>query len=328
MPRHPAPAPAASDGEAVSLLPASGVTGETGGAGDGPVATGEGPARSGWGRRARSSKAGARQGGRRHRGWGWALGLIAPTVLVGFWALASAAGWISPRLLPSPADVGRAGWAFVAGEGGATFPGVTPFEGAAGRHVSASVRRWLVAYALAVVVGLGVGLGIGLSRLGARLFDPMVQALRSIPVTAWLPIALVWFGLGEGAARYLVFVGAVFPIIVATADSTSRVPAILVDTARMLGTPRRSLARRVYLPAALPGIVTGLRLGLTLGWMSVIVGELTGTDSGVGAMMFAAREVGRLDQIIVGMITFAVIGLLGDVTLRAATRRFVAWADR
>jgi len=251
-----------------------------------------------------------------------------PALLVGVWALASAAGWISPRLLPSPADVGRAGWDFVAGEGGATFPGVTPFEGAAGRHISASVRRWLSAYVLAVGAGLGVGLGIGLSRTGARLFDPLVQALRSVPVTAWLPIALVWFGLGEGAARYLVFVGAVFPIIVATADSTSRVPAMLVDSARMLGTPRRSLAHRVYLPAALPGIVTGLRLGLTLGWMSVIVGELTGTDRGVGAMMFAAREVGRLDQIIVGMITFALIGLLGDVVLRAATRPFVAWSDR
>jgi len=106
-----------------------------------------------------------------------------------------------------------------------------------------------------------------------------------VPITAWAPIALVWFGLGKGAARYLVFIGAVSPIVVATADSTARVPRQLVDTARMLGTRPRELARRVYIPFALSGIVTGLRLGLTLGWTSVIVGELTGQSRGLGAMM-------------------------------------------
>jgi NitT/TauT family transport system permease protein len=246
---------------------------------------------------------------------------------VGLWALAGAAGWISPRLLPPPSAVAEAGWDFVAGQGGATLPGVVPFEGAAGRHIVASVYRWLSAFALAIVVGVPLGLALGLSRRAANLLDPMVQGLRSIPITAWLPIALVWFGLGEGAARYLVFIGAVFPIVIATADSAARVPRHLVDVALMLGTPARALARRIYVPAALPGIVTGLRLGLTLGWMSVIVGELTGSKSGVGAMMFAAREVGRLDQILVGMATFAVIGLLGDTALRAASRRFVAWSD-
>lgn len=256
-----------------------------------------------------------------------ALGLVVPLLLIGLWALAGAAGWISPRLLPPPSDVARAGWDFVAGEGGATLPGVTPFEGAAGRHVSASVARWLSAFALAVVIGVPLGLALGLSRRAGDLLDPLVQAMRSIPITAWLPIALVWFGLGEGAARYLVFIGAVFPIVIATADSASRVSRGLVDTALMLGTRRRALARRVYVPAALPGIVTGLRLGLTLGWMSVIVGELTGIKSGVGAMMFAAREVGRLDHILVGMATFAVIGLAGDLALRAAARPFVSWSE-
>ncbi len=221
----------------------------------------------------------------------------------------------------------EAGWDFFFGQGGASLPGVVRFDGAAGRHIAASVSRWLSAFGLAVGIGVPLGLALGLSRRGADLLDPLVQGLRSIPITAWLPISLVWFGLGEGAARYLVFIGAVFPIVIATADSAARVPRHLVDAALMLGTPVRALARRVYVPAALPGIVTGLRLGLTLGWMSVIVGELAGQQSGVGAMMFAARAVGRLDHIIVGMATFAVIGLIGDVALRAASRRFVAWSD-
>ena len=256
-----------------------------------------------------------------------ALGLVVPSALVALWALAGAAGWISPRLLPPPSAVAEAGWDFIAGQGGATLPGVVRFDGAAAVHIVSSVNLWLSAFALAVVVGVPLGLALGLSRRTADLLDPLVQGLRSIPITAWLPIALVWFGLGEGAARYLVFIGAIFPIVVATADSAARVPRHLVDAALMLGTPVRALARRVYVPAALPGIVTGLRLGLTLGWMSVIVGELTGSESGVGAMMWAARAVGRLDHIIVGMVTFAVIGLLGDLALRAASRRFVAWSD-
>ncbi len=256
------------------------------------------------------------------------LGLVVPAVLLGAWWLCTSRGIVSTRLLPAPGAVAQAAWDFVAGSRVDTLAGVVPFSGAAPEHLSASVIRWLSGYGLAVVVGLTLGLGIGLSRLVADLVDPLVQGLRAIPIFAWLPLALVWFGLGEGAARYLVFIGAVSPILIATADSVSRVPASYVETALMLGTPRRSLARRVYFPAALPGIVTGLRLGLTLGWMSVIVGELTGTPTGIGAMMNAAREGGRLDQILVGMLCFAVVGLLGDTLLRAAARPFVAWSDR
>jgi sulfonate transport system permease protein len=94
----------------------------------------------------------------------------------------------------------------------------------------------------------------------------------------------------------------------------------------MLGTPRRDLWRKVYLPSALPEVVTGLRLSLTLAWTCVIVGELTGTDRGVGAMMNAAREVGRTEQVLVGIVVFAAVGLLFDVVLRRTTRRWVRWA--
>ena len=261
---------------------------------------------------------------------GWrkvVVGLALPALLLAAWGLASASGRLSDRLLPSPSKVLESGRAFLTGEKRATLPGVVPFSGAARDHVGASLRRWAVAAAVAVALGVPLGLGLGLSRWVAAGVDPLFQALRSVPITAWLPIALVWFGLGEGAARFLVFVGAVSPIVIATADASARVPLQLVHTARMLGTPRRDLARRVYVPAALPGIVTGLRLGFTLGWMSVIVGELTGTSEGLGAMMFAAREVGRLDQIIVGMATFAVVGLAGDLLLRLAARPLVRWAD-
>ncbi len=258
-----------------------------------------------------------------------AVGAVVPAALVVAWWAASRTGVLSPRLLPTPGKVLDSSREFLfGGTGGSRVPGVIPFKGGAAIHLPASLSRWLVAYGLAVVVGLPLGLGLGLSRGVAAALDPLVQAFRSVPITAWLPISLVWFGFGEGAARYLVFIGAFYPIVIATTDAASRVSRQFVETARMLGTPRRSLARRVYVPAAMPGIVTGLRLGLTLGWTSLIVGEITGQDTGLGAMMFAAREVSQLDQIIVGMVAFAMIGLLGDLVLRAVTRPVVAWADR
>jgi NitT/TauT family transport system permease protein len=265
---------------------------------------------------------------RRLRGWRrLAAGLALPALLIGLWSVLSATGAVSDRFLPAPADLARTARDFVVAPKRPPVPGVVPFKGAAFEHIRASTGRWLVAYAIAVCVGVPLGMGLGLSRWMAAAVDPLFQALRSVPITAWLPIALVWFGLGEGAARFLVFIGAVSPIVVATADSTARVPRQLVDTARMLGTRPRDLARRVYLPSALPGIVTGLRLGLTLGWTTVIVAELTGSRRGLGAMMFAAREVSRLDQIMVGMATFAIIGFAGDLLLRAAARPLIRWAD-
>ena len=265
---------------------------------------------------------------RRLRGWRRvAIGIAFPAVLVAVWSILSATGVVSDRLLPPPAKVVDSAGQFVVAPGRPPVPGIVPFKGAAAKHVRASVSRWVVAYAVAVCVGLPLGLGLGLSRWMSAAVDPLFQAIRSVPITAWLPIALVWFGFTEGAARFLVFIGAVSPIVVATADSTARVPRQLVDTARMLGTNPRRLARRVYLPAALPGIVTGLRLGLTLGWTSLIVGELTGTNRGLGAMMNAARELNRLDQILVGMVTFALIGFAGDLLLRKLARPFVRWAD-
>lgn len=257
------------------------------------------------------------------------VGAVVPAVLIVVWWAASRSGILSPTQLPPPGSVLDSGRRFLFGGGEVSrIPGIIPFNGGARIHLPSSLRRWLLAYLLAVIVGVPVGLGLGLSRWFSAAVDPVVQAVRSVPITAWLPIALVWFGLGEGATRYLVFVGAVYPIVIATTDASKRVPRQLVDAARMLGTPRRALARRVYLPAAFPGIVTGLRLGLTLGWTSLIVGELTGTDTGLGALMFSLREVGQLDEILVCMVTFAVIGLLGDLVLRAVTRPMVAWADR
>lgn len=255
------------------------------------------------------------------------LGLLVPLLLVGAWQLVSTFEVISIRLLPAPTTVARSFWQFFTGDGTIALAGVVPFTGAGFEHLSASLTRCGVSWALAVVVGTVVGLLLGLSPLARDLLDPVLNALRAVPLFAWLPLALVWFGIGEGAARALIFVGALWPVVVAVGDSTSRVPRAHVETARMLGTPKRALWRRVYLPSALPEVITGLRLSLTLAWTCVIVGELSGTDRGVGAMMNAARETGRTEQVVVGILVFAAVGLVFDLALRRGTRRSVAWAQ-
>ncbi|MEO6204872.1 MAG: ABC transporter permease, partial [Mycobacteriales bacterium] len=237
-------------------------------------------------------------------------GFLVPLLLLGCWQVVSAREIIVTRLLPAPSTVGQALWQFFFGDSVVGIAGVVPFTGAGFVHLQASLGRCLVSWLLAVAVGSSVGLLLGLSRVARDLLDPVLNALRAVPLFAWLPLTLIWFGIGEGAARAIIFIGALWPILVAVADSTNRVPRSYVETARMLGTPRRALWRKVYLPSALPEVVTGLRLSLTLAWTCVIVGELTGTDRGVGAMMNAARETGRTEQVVVGILVFAAVGLV------------------
>ncbi len=255
------------------------------------------------------------------------IGLLAPLLLLGSWQVVSARGVISTRLLPAPWTVAQSFWQFFFGNGAVALAGVVPFTGAGLDHLQASLGRCAFSWLLAVAVGTVIGLLLGLSPLARDLLDPVLNALRAVPLFAWLPLALIWFGIGEGAARALIFIGALWPVVVSVGDSTSRVPSAYVETARMLGTPRRALWRKVYLPSALPEVVTGLRLSLTLAWTCVIVGELTGTDRGVGAMMNAARETGRTEQVIVGILVFAAVGLTFDLTLRRVARRWVRWAQ-
>jgi ABC-type nitrate/sulfonate/bicarbonate transport system permease component len=255
------------------------------------------------------------------------LGLVVPVLLLVGWQVS----WdleLRPRtILPSPHQVLTAADAFFFGRNTVTLSGIVPFKGAAWLHISASLERCLTTWVLAVVVGLVLGLGLGLSRWVADLLEPVSNALRAVPLFAWLPLAAVQFGIGETPARVLIFIGALWPVVVATTDSVARVPKSQVETARMLGVRRSRLWRRVYLPSALPEIVTGLRLSLTLAWTCVIVGELLGVNRGIGAMMIAARESGATDQIIVGVFLFAVIGYTGDRLLRLATRPLVRWSD-
>jgi len=266
----------------------------------------------------------ARRGRRRPRRL---VGLVVPVVVLAAWQLAWTWEVKPPSILPSPHQVLSAADAYFFGERVATeLSGVVYFRGVGWSHLATSMGRCGQAWAAAVVVGLILGLGLGLSRWVADLLSPFANALRAVPLFAWLPLLSVWFGLNSTSGRILIFIGALWPVVVATTDSVARVPAGQIETARMLGTPRTRLWRRVYLPSALPEIVTGLRLSLILAWTCVIIAELSGVTTGVGAMMTAGRESNQTDRIIVGVFVFAVVGFAADALLRLLTRRFIRWS--
>jgi NitT/TauT family transport system permease protein len=192
----------------------------------------------------------------------------------------------------------------------------------------ASVGRVYGAFLLAAAVALPLGLLIGRLPLIRALLDPTLQVLRPVPVTAWLPLSMIVFGLGPRSAFFLVALGAFYPILVNTIFGVRSVDGRLFEAAAMLGATPAMIFPRVVLPAALPGIFTGLRLGLGFAWVVIVVGEMTGVQTGLGAMIMDARQLSRTDIVIAGMTVIGVLGFLSDQTIQWIGRRLLRWSPQ
>ncbi|MBR0705158.1 ABC transporter permease [Bradyrhizobium liaoningense] len=192
-------------------------------------------------------------------------------------------------------------------------------------HLLASVGRVLGGFSLALVVALPLGMLIGRIELVRRLIEPLLQILRPIPVTAWLPLAMIIFGLGPRSALFLVFLGAFYPILLNTVFGVRSVEPRLFEAAAMLGCQGTAQFFRVVLPAALPSIFTGLRLGLGFSWVVIVVGEMTGVPTGLGAIIMEARQLSRTEIVICGMLVIGIFGFLSDQIVVLIGRRFLAW---
>jgi NitT/TauT family transport system permease protein len=193
-------------------------------------------------------------------------------------------------------------------------------------HLLASVSRVYGGFALAVLVALPLGMLIGRVPLIRQTVDPTLQILRPVPVTAWLPLAMIIFGLGPRSAVFLVFLGAFYPILVNTIFGVRSVEPRLFEAASMLGCNGSAQFLRVVLPAALPSIFTGLRLGLGFAWVVIVVGEMTGVQTGLGAIIMEARQLSRTEIVICGMIVIGVFGFLSDQLVMLIGRRLLAWS--
>ncbi|MFC0284596.1 ABC transporter permease [Camelimonas abortus] len=248
-----------------------------------------------------------------------ALALAFPAAIFTVWHFATVDEPYS--LVPPPAEVARAIWDLA-------FGGVydDAFSGTLLTHILASVSRVLGGFFLAVLAALPLGLLIGRVPFVRRLVDPTLQILRPIPVTAWLPLAMILFGIGPRSAFFLVFLGAFYPILVNTVFGVRNVEPRLFEAASMLGCKGSAQFTRVVLPAALPAIFTGLRLGLGFAWVVIVIGEMTGVQTGLGAIIMEARQLSRTEIVISGMVAIGLLGFISDRLVMMLGRRLLSWS--
>jgi sulfonate transport system permease protein len=245
---------------------------------------------------------------------GGAVGLVLPALLLVVWEALSRFGVTPPNLLPAPSAVLKSlRDLWVAGE--------------LWGHIEITLLRVLLGFLAGTAVATVLGALTGYSSLWRRLLDPTLQALRSIPSIAWVPLFVLWLGIFEGSKVTLIAMGAFFPVYLSTMAGIQQVDRKLVEVARIHGYSGAALVRRVLLPATLPAYVVGLRGGLALAWMFVIAAEFLGASEGLGFLLIDGQQTGRPANIIASILLFAVFGKLSDAALAAISRRFVSWQD-
>jgi len=227
-------------------------------------------------------------------------------------------------------------WAVVLGTHSLIFP--TPWavvtgtwelveNGTLWQHISASLMRVGIGFALAVCVAIPLGLCMGWMQGTYRMLNPLVQILRPISPIAWIPIAILWFGVGDTSPIYLIFISSVFPMVVQTTVGVHTIEKRYLRAAENFGVSRRTLFTRVVIPAVLPQIVVGMRIGLGVAWLVVVAAEMIALHSGLGYMIMDSRNAGnRYDLVIAGMIIIGLIGLSLDGLMRLLEEmRWVRW---
>jgi NitT/TauT family transport system permease protein/taurine transport system permease protein len=230
---------------------------------------------------------------------------LAPiAVVVLLWQGATiVSGW--PKyLLPGPLVVAETFWSLLT-------------SGVLLSNLLASVGRLLIGCVAAFVLAIPLGYAIGTSRIADRMLSPVVSVTQPIPGIAWIPLAVLWFGLGPAAVGFVIFLSAFFPILLNTTTGVRTVTRELIRVGRVFQFPPRMMVFDVVLPSALPYIVTGVRLGFGYGWRALVAGEMIAASSGLGSMIFEARDFLRTDEVIVGMFT---IGLFWAAIERLVLR--------
>jgi NitT/TauT family transport system permease protein len=237
------------------------------------------------------------------------LAVVLPALVIVIWQLAGTDGALFGGVLPTPDRVWRAWkvWAF-----GVTGLSLNPYSGTWLANLVFSADRVAKGFLAAILVAVPVGLAIGWNRIASGTLDPTVQLLRPIPITAWLPFSIAVFGIRDMGAIFLIALGAFYPIVVNTAQGARDVERNLIRAAMMMGAGRWTILRRVVLPASLPSIFTGLRIGLGIAWTAVIVAEMVAVKSGLGYVLWDAYYVGRMDVVIADMATIGLLGLISD----------------
>jgi ABC-type nitrate/sulfonate/bicarbonate transport system permease component len=192
-------------------------------------------------------------------------------------------------------------------------------------HILDSLRRVLVAVGVAALLGVPLGLAMGWFDRFRAAVDPVIEFIRPIPPLAWIPLSILWFGIGDSQIEYIIFLAAFFPIVLNSMAGARNTDRYLVRAGLSLGARPHDLLYTVLLPGALPNIFTGMRIGLGIGWMALVAGELVAAPSGLGYLINNARTIFRSDYILLGMVLIGVLGLILDHVMRQLMRISMPW---
>jgi sulfonate transport system permease protein len=240
------------------------------------------------------------------------LPLLVPVLLLGAWQWAAQRGYIAEQILPAPAVVFASFMELVR-------------SGELWQHLQGSLARVGKAYAFAAIVGVALGTLLGSSKRAVAYIAPTFEVYAQTPVIAWIPIALMLFGISETFAVVLSAIATLVPVVTNTWKGVRNIPLQYLEVARTYRLGRWQTFRTVIVPAALPQILVGLRYGLTQAWLTLVAAELVGIDEGIGALIVQARNLFQLDVVLVGILTLGVVGLLLDRVFVLLERRLLRW---
>ncbi len=245
----------------------------------------------------------------------WISLLTLTTLLIAWWAV-TATGVIERLFLPPPAAVLQKGW-LLATSG--------YMDSTLWQHLAASLSRIGLGPGFAVLTAVPVGIAIGANRIARGIFDPLIEFYRPIPPLAYLPLIVIWCGIGELSKVLLIYLAIFAPIAIATATGVRTVDPAKLRAAQSLGATRAQLIRHVILPSALPDILTGVRIGLGVGWSTLVAAELIAATSGLGFMVQSAAQFLVTDVVVLGILVIALIAFALEMGLRALQRKLVPW---
>jgi NitT/TauT family transport system permease protein len=250
-----------------------------------------------------------------------ALYLAFPVSVLVVWQILAVAGLYRRAILPPPTDIAVVWYDLITGVSGEAGR----YSGTWWDHALASLWRVYAGFAWSVALGVTVGLLIGLSRVVEKVFDPTIQVLRNVPVTAWVPLSLIFFGIGNEPAIFLIGLGAFFPAAINATHGVRQVNRTLYKAAQMMGTNNREMLIKVVLPAALPSIMTGVRLSMGIAWVLVVVAEILAVRSGLGYLLNDAYQFYRNDVVIASMLSIGILGYLSDQLVVMLRDRVLEW---
>jgi taurine transport system permease protein len=254
-------------------------------------------------------------------GEGSSLGvsLVSAGLMFAAWWIASHSGWIKPLFLPRPEAIWGAFQQSLAGD----IDGHTLYG-----HFAASVARVFAAFALAVAVAVPVGLSMGVSRIARGIFDPPIEFYRPLPPLAYLPLMVIWFGIGETSKIILLFLAIFAPVALAARAGVRSVSQEQIQAARSMGASPWQVVLHVIAPGALPEILVGLRIGMGVGWTTLVAAEMVAADAGLGKMVFNAANFLRTDVVMLGTIVIGIVAFAFEMLMRWVEKRAAPWKGK